>query len=68
VTNYRFYLLNQDDHITKVHVAECEGPDDIQRMALSLLAAQEATAAVEVWERAKRVCRAERPPSAITAA
>ena len=68
MTNYRFYLLTQHDHIMKVHIAECEGADDIQRMALSLLAAHEAAAAVEVWDRHKRLCRAERPKPVITAA
>jgi hypothetical protein len=62
VTNYRFYLLNQDDHIFSVRVAECECADEIQRMAVSLLAAHDIATAVEVWERDKRICRAERHP------
>jgi hypothetical protein len=61
VTNYRFYLLNRQNHITKAHVAECEGVDDIQRTALSLLAEHQVAAAVEVWERDKVVFRTERP-------
>jgi hypothetical protein len=61
VISYRFYLINHHDHITKVHIAECEGVDDIQRTALSLLAEHEMAAAVEVWERDKRVTRSERP-------
>jgi hypothetical protein len=62
VTNYRFYLLNQHEHIFSVQIAQCEGVDEIQRMALALLAAREVAAAVEVWERDKRVCRTERRP------
>jgi hypothetical protein len=61
MANYRFYLLDRGDHITKPHVAECEGAEDIQRTALSLLAANEGAAAVEAWERDKLVYRAERP-------
>jgi hypothetical protein len=61
VTAYRFYLLNHSDHITKVHIAECAGVDDIQRTALSLLAEHEAAAAVEAWERDKLVSRTDRP-------
>lgn len=61
MTNYRFYLLTRHNHITKVHIAECEGVEDIQRTALSLLAENEVAAAVEVWARDKRVCRSERP-------
>ena len=61
VANYRFYLLNRHDHITKAHTAECENVDDIQRTALSLLAEYDAAAAVEAWERDKLVFRTERP-------
>jgi len=61
VTSYRFYLLNRHDHITKAHIAECEGVDDVQREALSLLAEHVAAAAVEAWERDKLVSRTERP-------
>ena len=59
--NYRFYLLNQHDHITEAHVAECEGAEDIERTALSLLAEHEGAAAVEGWDRDKLVYRCERP-------
>lgn len=58
---YRFYLLNQHDHIAKAVVAECEGVDDLQRTALSLMAEHEFAAAVEAWERDKLVYRTERP-------
>jgi len=61
MVNYRFYVLNQHDHITDVHVAECDGVDDVQRQALSLLAEHVAAAAVEAWERDKLVYRSERP-------
>jgi len=61
VATYRFYLLNHGDHITKVHIAECADMDDIQRMALSVLAEHEVAAAVEAWERDKLVFRTERP-------
>jgi len=54
-------LFNCDDHITKAHVAECEGAEDIQRTALSLLAANEVAAAVEAWNLDKLVYRSERP-------
>jgi hypothetical protein len=64
VTNYRFYLLNRHNHITKAHVAECDGVDDIRRAALSLLAEHEVAAAVEVWERDKVIFRTERPTRA----
>lgn len=61
MVNYRFYLLNQRDHITDVHVGECDGVDDIQRTALSLLAEHPTAAAAEVWERDKLIYRTERP-------
>lgn len=64
VTNYRFYVLNRRNLITKAHAAECESADDIQRTALALLAAHEVAAAVEVWERDKVVFRTERVTSA----
>ena len=61
MANYRFYLLNQRDHITKAQVAECEGVDDVQRMALLLLTEHQVAAAIEAWERDRLVYRAERP-------
>ncbi len=61
MATYRFYLLNHGDHITKVHIAECAGVDDIQQTALSLLVEHEVAAAVEVWERDKLVSRTDRP-------
>lgn len=64
MANYRFYLLDQHDHITEALVAECNGADDIQRTALSLLAEHEAAASVEAWERGKLVYRSERPKAA----
>jgi hypothetical protein len=64
MVNYRFYLLNQRNHITDVHVAECEGLDDIQRTAFSLLAEHVAAAAIEAWERDKLIYRSERPKAA----
>ena len=60
MTNYRLYLLNRQNHIIEAHVAECEGVDDAQRTARSLLAEHVAAAAVEVWERDKVVFRSER--------
>lgn len=59
--NYRFYVLNQQDHITHAHVAECNDLDDIQREALSLLAEHPAAAAIEVWDPQKLIYRSERP-------
>jgi hypothetical protein len=59
--NYRFYLLNAHDHITDVHVTECESVDDIQGTALSLLAEHPAAAAIEAWEPNKLVYRSKRP-------
>ena len=61
MTNYRFYILNRHNHITEAHVAECEGVDDVQRMALLLLTEHQVAAAIEAWERDKLVYRAERP-------
>jgi hypothetical protein len=61
MTNYRFYLLNRHDHITDVHVAECDGIDDLQRTALSFLAEHVAAAAVEAWDRDRLIYRSERP-------
>jgi hypothetical protein len=48
-------------HITKFHIAECEGAEGVQRMALSLLADYKAAAAVEAWDGAKRVYLTNRP-------
>ena len=59
MTSYRFYLLNQFNHITKVHVADCDG-DDVERTALAFLLAHEVAAAVEAWDRDKRVYRTMR--------
>jgi hypothetical protein len=61
MVNYRFYVLNQYDHITNVHVAECEGVDDVEHRALSLLADHVAADAIEAWERDKLIYRSERP-------
>ena len=61
MVNYRFYVLNRHDHITHAHVAGCDGADDIQRTALSLLAEHAAAAAVEAWDRDKLIYRSERP-------
>jgi uncharacterized membrane-anchored protein len=61
VTNYRFYLFDREGHISKAHIAECDGVDDVQRTALALLASNEVAAAVEAWERHTLVYRAERP-------
>jgi len=63
MTNYRFYLLNRHDHITDVHIAECDGIDDLQRKALSLLAEHVAAATVEAWDRDRLIYRSERPKS-----
>ena len=60
MTNYRIYILDRLEHITEACVAECEGEDDIERTALSLLADHQAATAVEVWERDKVVYRTER--------
>jgi hypothetical protein len=60
VTSYRFYLLNQFNHITKVHIADCDGADDVERTALAFLLAHEVAAAVEAWDRDKRVYRTMR--------
>ena len=57
MANYRFYILNRLEQITKAQVAECEGEDEIERAADSLLAEHQASAAVEVWERDKVVYR-----------
>lgn len=57
MTNYRFYLLNRHDNITKVHTAECDGADGIEETALSLLAENKVAAAIEAWDRDKRVYR-----------
>jgi hypothetical protein len=61
VINYRFYLLDRQNHITNVYIAECEGAEGVQRMALSLLADYKAAAAVEAWDGAKRVYLTKRP-------
>ena len=62
--SYRFYLLNRRDHITDVHIAECDGADDIRRTALAFLAQHVAAGAVEAWDRDKLVYRAQRPVTA----
>jgi hypothetical protein len=59
VTNYRFYILNREDHITHVRVAEWGG-GEVERRAFSLLAEHQGAASVEVWERDKLVYRTER--------
>src|SRR6185312_1855684 len=30
LVNYRFYILNRHDHITRLHVAECDGAESIE--------------------------------------
>lgn len=58
--NYRFYVLDRDEHIIKVRVAGCEGTEDIERTAAALLAEHVDSAAIEVWDRQRPVHRAER--------
>ena len=64
LVNYRFYILNRHDHITRLHVAECDGAESIEHTAHELLDREVAGAAVEVWERDHRVCRVERAKAA----
>ena len=58
--NYRFYVLNCDEHIIKVHVASCDSPEAIERTANALLGEHPTSGAVEAWDRQRPIHRAER--------
>lgn len=60
MVNCRFYILNRHEQITKLHVAPCKEPDDVERTATALLSEHVASFAVEVWDRDKRIYRTER--------
>ena len=61
MVNYRFYIVDHYEHITQVHVAECDNPEAIERTARVLLAENVTSLAVEAWDRGRRICRVERP-------
>ena len=60
LANYRFYFLNRHDHITNVQVVACENSEAIERTVRELLDQEIAAAAIEVWDRDRRICRVER--------
>ena len=67
MVTYRFYILNRYEHITDVHLAECEGLPEVERTAAELIAERVACHAVEAWEKDKRVFRATRTALGVNA-
>src|SRR5579863_4179978 len=56
VRTYRLYLLDDSDHIVKAREVEAGSDEEAAELAAEMLQ-KEARAAVEVWDRARRVCR-----------
>jgi hypothetical protein len=61
---YRFYLLDENDHILGVRVHAVAEERQVQPMARRILQAERDTiAVVEGWNRDRRICRVRRGQS-----
>jgi len=54
---YRFYLLDDADHIVTAHEIEAGTDEEASELAAAMLRDQARHRAIEVWERARKVCR-----------
>ena len=54
---YRFYLLDDGDHVVTAHEIEAGTDEEASELAAAMLREQARHRAIEVWDRARKVCR-----------
>ena len=54
---YRIYLIDSTGHIAKAHDVEATSDEEARELAQLMLAEQSDHPIVEVWDRARTVCR-----------
>lgn len=57
VRSYRFYFLDGENHIAMAHEIDSSTDAEACDLAVMMLAEQSAFPSIEVWDRARKVCR-----------
>jgi hypothetical protein len=57
VLAYRFYFLDESGHIANTHEIESASDEEAGELAALMLAEQSKYPGIEVWDRARKVCR-----------
>ena len=57
IRTYRFYLLDDGDHVVAAHEIEAGSDEEASDLAAAMLREQTRHPAIEVWDRTRKVCR-----------